>query len=67
MVNAWRMTSDRVRLCFLASLSMSWVNLSGKRTFMISITGHCITSVVRLKSLILYPVQASKIKLNLSN
>ena len=49
IVNAWRMTSERVRLCFLASLSMSWVNLSGKRTFMISILGHRNTILVRLK------------------
>lgn len=45
MVRAWRMTSERVKLCFFASLSMSSTILSGKRTFMISKGGHCTTAV----------------------
>lgn len=54
MVRAWRMTSERVKLCFFASLSTSSTILSGKRTLMISNRTHCST-IVALEDFMLCP------------
>ena len=41
------MTSERVRLCFFASLSVSETNLSGKRVLMI-LMDICVTFVMQI-------------------